>query len=78
VPAALGQRGVVQDQVLDRRARPQRRDHLGADPLAHRGVAPVRLGDEVLDRLMAARDVVRVEPLGSMLLRPPGSSSPPT
>jgi hypothetical protein len=29
---------------------------IGADPLAHRGVAPARLGNEMVDRLMGARD----------------------
>jgi hypothetical protein len=76
VPAGLGDAGIVEDPGLDRTALLERRHSAPADDVKHRLIVPRRFGNEVVQRLVGCLDMPRIEPGGSMLLRPPGSSRP--
>jgi hypothetical protein len=74
--AALEQGRVIDDPVLNGAALLHHRHDPTEHPLSHGAVLPTGFADEMLDRLVPARDVPALQTLGSMLLRSPGSNSP--
>ena len=67
MPAALEQGRVIDDPVLDGAALLQRRHDPAEHPRAHRAILPTGFADEMLDRLVAARDVPAFQALGDRL-----------
>jgi hypothetical protein len=67
MPATLEQGRVIDDPVLDGAALLHRRHDTAKHPRAHGAILPTGFADEMLDRLVAPRDVPAVQPLGDRL-----------
>jgi hypothetical protein len=67
MPAALEHGRVIDDPVLDGAPRLHRRHDPAEHPLAHGAVLPTGFADEMLDRLVAARDVFAFQTFGDRL-----------
>jgi hypothetical protein len=65
--AALEQGRVIDDPVLDGAPRLHRRDDPAKHPLPHEAILPTGFTDEMLDRLVAARDILALQTLGDRL-----------
>ena len=67
MPAALEQGRVIDDPVLNGAALLHRRHDPTEHPLPHGAVLPTGFADEMLDRLVPARDIPALQTLGDRL-----------
>jgi hypothetical protein len=67
MPAALEQGRVIDNPVLDGAALLHRRHDPTEHPLPHEAILPTGFADEMLDRLVAARDIPALQTLGDWL-----------